>query len=205
MTDDGARGIHLVLSETGTVAVRVSSHSGEPIGGVPVFLQSAHRPLRERGVRDNGPVVFERVALGRHFVLLDRSDQAERHAVDVSHAGERIEIEIKVKMTGTIEGRVLDVSGTPVADVWVTAVPAQLSLTALAANGKRVLTDIEGRFAFARLKPESYSVTGNSAWGETQPTVVETGGTAQLVHRQYGSVSGTVRDRYGNPVTSFCS
>ena len=113
---------------------------------------------------------------------------------------------------GSIRGVVLDAAGSPAANVWVNAEQAAgdsprsaLPATALSGASKRVLTDLDGRFALDGIAAGArYSVRALDPHGSAvvQRDVAPTD-NLQLRLLAPGSIAGVVVDRAGRPVTNF--
>ena len=115
--------------------------------------------------------------------------------------------------SGRITGRVLDTAGMPMADVWVTAKPADsstnrydelLNVVTHAAE-RRTLTNDDGRFAIGGLLETAVFLIAASPalGGETHVDDVAVGQDVRVVLATPGKVSGTVLDEAGRSPAYF--
>jgi hypothetical protein len=124
----------------------------------------------------------------------------------------------RVEMTyggyaGRIVGRVLDSSGMPLENVWVTAQGSgvnrndigQMLTPVTHANERRSLTNADGRFALDGLmETATFSVVASHALGgEARVEGVSVGRDVELRLTAPGRVGGVVLNDDGRPVTHF--
>lgn len=134
---------------------------------------------------------------------MTRVASGETTRVDVQYGGYR----------GRIAGRVLDESGAGVENVWVQAKPADaqgdpfadMQQLKLLREGRRALSDVEGRFELHGLA-ESGTFVVTAQWplgGEAKVEGVRAGGAIDLLLQALGSLSGTAVNAEGQPVVQL--
>lgn len=214
--------LELVLERGGVIAGRVVSDGGAPVPWAQVVVRAASRATdfsgqsQARGGRSEKDGSFEIKGLSRtELELLAATDDASSDVVRVDLTGrDRVDgIEIKLSITGTIAGRVVDGEGEPAADVHVMLIPdwssgIDSSRFALR-NVQTRTTDGGGGFKFGGLEPGTFVLrpmrdTNNAMMWQVGGTKAKTGDSGvELVLLAEGGVKGNVVSERGDAVKSF--
>ncbi len=172
-------GVHIELSPPATVRGRVEDEHGKPVSGVTVRSEGPGT-RRSQNSSDDGRFELTGLAPGRHRITArvqwakmrkpgttDDDVQGERVELE---AGDTAEITLVVESQGaSIQGVVVDESGTPIADAFVRA-ERQSDSAAASASRKQVkarwggwdeqpvMTDDEGRFEISGLPQTKHTL-----------------------------------------------
>jgi hypothetical protein len=218
--------VELVVEGSGTIVVEAKTTAGVPVNDLRVSASAV--PLGP--VVDAVPVTkvpAEVLGDGRfrigpllagHYVISAddginpgvRSGEGEQDEI-VVRDGEVTHAVLVFDRGGSIRGVVLDGSGAPAPDVWVSAEhsassPAAPSLVAgLSGASKRVLTDLEGRFTLDELAAQArYTVRALDPHGAAVVARdVAPSDPLELRLLAPGSIAGVLVDRSGQPITQF--
>ncbi len=170
----------------GRVAIRLCEPGTHPSGAVGSFTQ----PSRVGG----GTYEFETgVAAGAYDLLVDSSGFAILRRSVTFRAGEDLDLgEIRLESGVELSGRVLDVSGAPVAGATVRAIDA----------GARARTAADGRFRLSHVAPGTVAL-GVEIAGATAARVsvdaADGGDPCEIRLAGPGLVRGAVRGADGRP------
>jgi hypothetical protein len=211
----------VTLSSVGSIQVIVKDESGRANDEVAVSVLPADRGLNP-GIgepKGGGRYYIGPLAAGDYHVEIsdgvnpvlraDGADGAVRvrsgdvTSVSATYGGH----------SGRITGRVLDTAGMPMANIWVSAKPAnsatnrydELLNVVTHAEERRTLTNDNGRFAIGGLLETAvFLITASPALGgETHLDNVAVGQDVQVVLTTPGKLSGTVLDEAGRPPAYF--
>jgi protocatechuate 3,4-dioxygenase beta subunit len=181
--------IQINLSRGTVVKGRVTAVRGRSYvaGATVVLIAEAVRQVGRTG--DDGAYAFRDVALGPVRVIATHPDFADGEVSAVVQATGRADRpfelpDLELTDPGSIEGRVLDAEGRPVAGarVGVGLVPAYLPAGALPPDV--ALTDEQGRFTLSSLRPGRADVEAYHAQagrGRVPGVVVDSGRTTSNV------------------------
>ncbi len=218
-------GLRIELPASAELRGQVLDVKGRPVARVQVNVVAGARPQQQL-VADDGSFVFAHVPVGTHRVFATR-DGAPLRAPgtgDDDLQGERIELragEVEtVKLVveadaGRISGVVRDADGGPVSDAFIAASRESESAAAAAGDasirarfrggGERpLLTDADGRFVVAGLRPGKYTLRAERrGGGEALLEHVAPGSEAVLTIAATGRMAGTVTRPGGGAPEEF--
>ena len=186
--------IELELLAAGTLRVSVDA----PLVASTVVAagdDGLRRPAQRVGVQR---YLLEHLPLGSYEVSVPGATEPAR--VSLLHDGQVVAISLAVS-TAELAGRVLDERGQPVADAWVRVESTEVVGPGGAAPA--VLSDDHGEFVVRSLAPGRYRVDVTSVTGEASVDGARAGQHHEIVLASYGSLSGVVRTRRGDPVPAF--
>lgn len=186
----------LTLIGFGEVQVVVKSPSGLPVEGAEVLLAGV-----KQWSDANGAALFNKIRPGQYSVqskLPAHPDGTTSNYFTVQ-AGKVSEVVMTLQKRGTILGRVFAPDGvTPVAEVVVS----------LGWNGRRMLTDRQGRFSFSSLSIGSYYLEARVK-GQLRASPISVMLSAEgevkehhFVLLPFGTVTGTISDSNGAPAAN---
>lgn len=223
-------GVAIELQDQASLAGDVVDERGQPLAGVTVFIK-AHKPGRgggeaevtiEAGKRydrvttdDRGRFRFDGLAAGAYVpevrdhvgALPDPAAPTRPERAEITLAEREAKTGVRlvaVGLTGTISGRVVDPSGQPVADAWVTARFDDSGLRkieyttgddgALARpTGPPALTDDAGRFTLTRLRANgNYLVAAEQGALRGESAKVAVGSQVTVVLTPLATLTGAV-------------
>lgn len=215
--DGGVAEIDIELSAGGSISGLVVDDGGAPVGSVSVIARGdswSWSGNTRTQTRDDGTFTIEGIAPGKYRVIATRGwfsqlrspgttdDDLQGESVSVE-AGEIAEVKLVVEdQSAEIRGRVLDESGQPVTDAFVTtsretdsARGSGWSTRAVRWQFSRqpILTDLDGNFTVTGLSPGNYTVRAyRRGGGEALARHVKTGGEVTLTIPAASSISGKV-------------
>jgi protocatechuate 3,4-dioxygenase beta subunit len=214
----------IVLDDGGSIAGVVVDDQGTPVADARVNAQGDRWEWRGMGerTRDDGTFTIEGLAAGSYRVQASRgwSDemrkpgttdddvQGERTTVA---AGQTAHVRIVVESrTGTIAGVVVDTTGAPIPDAYLSTERESDAAGAIAGSAMRssrwggwdkkpVVTDQAGAFKVTDLSPGNYTIRayrrgGGEAFAEHIPVGTK---RAKLVMKPTGSIAGVVKLKDG--------
>jgi hypothetical protein len=167
------REIVLHTSAQGSIRVALAAAGARP-DNLRVFARG-DSGMALPGVEQQGHFVFEALPLGHYEVYVELPSSGSRSAAVLDHDGQLLTLELGMPSLGSIEGRVVDSSGTPVADAWVRVDPvAALARPPLVAD-EPVLSNDHGEFRFVNLARGAYDVSArtSSAGSERHDVMVD--------------------------------
>ena len=155
----------------GTIQVRVSNP--EVADGPILIFANAGSILPLRARQSGREFIFDDVPVGDYRVhAFDAAEEAE--PVSIRRAGEIATVQVTLRERGSISGRVVDASGTPVSEAWVAhsreSVPEGETMV-----GPPVLADENGAFTLPVTVGAAYSIVVNSPAGEARRHGVRSG------------------------------
>lgn len=214
----------LVLDDSGAIAGNVVDSQGSAVGGITVRGQALANRAWSRFTSMNktqpdGSFEIDNVRPGEYRVVAQRgwgnqlrkpgtTDDDQQGEVVTVAIGKTATVNLVVEaQTGVIEGTVLDTSGAPAPDAYVSAAResdaagaqrTSVSQTRWSWDNKAVMTALDGTFALEKLSPGNYTVRAyRKGGGEALAEHVAVGSTARLQIRPTGSISGTVTSAAG--------
>ncbi len=217
----------LVLEDGGTIKGVVVDAQGKGVDDITIDA----RPLGERywwnqnEIKSDakGEFAVEAVRAGDYRVIARRGwgDELRKPGTtDDDKQGEKVTVAVgkvvTVKLlvetqTGVIKGSVVDASGTPVSDAFISAARESDAAGAQQSsarstrgfwgdNEKPVLTGVDGTFVVTRLAPGTYALRAyRKGGGEALVEHIAVGATARLQIKPTGSIEGVAR-RDGGPL-----
>ncbi|HEX3761519.1 MAG TPA: carboxypeptidase-like regulatory domain-containing protein [Kofleriaceae bacterium] len=238
----GAPDVVLRVTPGGSIAGRVVDGAGKPVAGIGVIAteisRGEHITIRNGAITSgaqaatdgSGAYQIGGLAPGTYRLgALDRGRslalRGEPPSVELAASEHKTGVDLAIdRPDGVISGTVTGPDGTPVADVWVSAVPDLLaSLTGgPRSSGMRTvavdrgdgaggdtslppaLTDAQGHYAIRGLTPATYAVVAEAQRGQLRARVgdVHPDATVDLRLTALGSLSGTVTGP-GGPTALF--
>ena len=208
----------LVLDAAGSIKGTVVDADGRPVGGVDITAQLTDGSGRGWGTTladDRGAFTIEGLRPGEYRVTAQRGwiDQLKKPGTtDDAVQGEKVGVRAGQVATtrlvveapaGTITGIVIDATGAPIGDAFVSAAResdaagasrSSVQDTRWSWSDRPVITDIDGTFTVAKLAPGAYTVRAyRRGGGEAVAEHVPIGGTARLQITPTGSLEGVVR------------
>jgi len=208
----------LVLEDGGSIKGIVVDETGAPVRGIDVHARltaGGGRGWGDKKSDDAGAFVLEGLRPGDYRVTAQRgwsTTLRKPGTTDDAKQGEKVSVRanqaatvrlVVEALSGTITGTVVDGTGAPVGDAFVSA--ARESDAAGAKNSsvgdtrwswdeKPVLTSTDGAFAITKLPPGVYTIRAyRRGGGEAVAEHVAIGGTAKLQIKQTGSIAGVAR------------
>lgn len=210
------------LKPMGNIEVTVKSPKGKPMSGLFVSAVAADgapgAPASEIG---GGQYRIGPIAAGAYYVnVTDGVSPIVRAAGGGAkgelqlRGGETAKLEVEFGgYDGKISGRVLSGPDAPAPGVWVHAVPESFDPrdlytmaqnARLAAEGRRVLTDGDGRFELTGLaETGSYWIIAERSLGGQAKKAAKPGDSVVILLEAPETVGGVVLDEGGHPVTRF--
>jgi hypothetical protein len=205
----------LVLDDAGSIAGTVVDSQGAAVAGVEVVARdnTSQRGSPGSRSRPDGTFVIENVIPGSYRVVAYQGRYAELRKPGASEndklgepvtvvAGKQASVKLVVEaQNGTIKGSVVDVSGAPATDAYVTAARENESAGGSGQSvrqsrwggDKPVVTSVDGTFTLAKLAPGNYTVRAfRRGGGEAFVEHIPVGGTAKLQITATGSITGMV-------------
>ncbi len=187
---DGRATATLRLAGTASIVATVRERGGDVVDGLSVAAAVQSSPIAQAAAPAAGRPLpgidaFRAAPLGqgryrvaplkpgRYEVRVEDGTNPTVRASYTLATGDALKPTIEIDRSGQIRGHVVDDSGGPVADAWVTAdAPApdgSLVLPLMLGAGRRVLTDREGRFVIDHLAAGStlYTVHVEEPSGNT--------------------------------------
>ncbi|MHC5210608.1 MAG: carboxypeptidase regulatory-like domain-containing protein [Planctomycetota bacterium] len=168
----------------------------EPVEG-PVDTEHGRIAARTDAA---GRFVIKGLAPGQGIAALD--ERAAPSPLAVLEETETFTLDVTLTLGppgAAVEGRVVDVAGSPVADAQVVVRPPDPGMSPVV----RVLSDADGRFAVSGLPAGALTVEASASSGTVREVVVgvPAGGTGQvtIVLPVAASLAGTVIDAAGRP------
>lgn len=216
----------LVLDDVGTLSGVVVDANGRPVAGIDINtrLLTGGRAswAGDHSTDDAGAFTIEGMRPGDYRVYAQRgwSDTLRKPGTtDDAKQGERVTIRpsqvATVKLvveaqTGVIKGLVLDSSGAPVGDAFVSAARESDAAGAQRTNVqdtrwqwqvKPVITAVDGKFTVDKLSPGTYTLRAfRKGGGEAIAEHIEVGATdAKLQIKPTGSIEGIATGPSGPP------
>ena len=205
-------GVEIRLEEGATVAGRVVSKAGEPVGWASVRVAptgegQGQGDIRQTVAGEDGTFSLTGVPRKKaQAVAIHETATSETVDVDLT-AGDRRDLELKLDLDGTISGVVVDPRGEPVPEAMVSARPNARGLAALSRRGRgewglrgraQELTDAGGRFVLRGLREGDYQLRASRTgapgrnW-QQDPVDAEVGDqNVKIVLPEDGSVVGRV-------------
>lgn len=199
----GENPIEVRLAASPGISGRILNLEGVPVSGALVqavpwlarWSEASGRELREARSGEDGRFRLDRVGEGiwRVRVLAQGYAPLERSRVAVDEHG-TAPLELVVQEAATLDGRVLDRDGGPVAG-------ASVRLGGDPAGPREALTAEDGRFHLEGLprglvRIEAEHPAGGWGWVETNPAA----GTVEIVLEPVGSIEGRATGAQGEPL-----
>jgi protocatechuate 3,4-dioxygenase beta subunit len=190
----GIDGLELVLPRAATIEGHVRDAEGQPVPDVQVLAN----PLgKQRGsgrtfTDTEGAYTIGELAGARYQLLAEGMEDSAAPTIDVEAGGSATIDLVVPRRDLTIDGRVVDSHGSPVADVSVSAIREHYRGWAYR-DIPWVATDAHGRFEVQNLAEGTYRVTGTR--GDTIEGEVEgvaAGTTVEIVLQPLASITGMV-------------
>jgi hypothetical protein len=157
-----ARGLAQTIEGTAS-----NSATGQPLDGVKISVESGGKTVGEAATDAQGVFRLEGLAAGEYRALFSKRgfeapprDDAARKPF-VLTGGQAIHLEIRMTPMAKISGRVLDGSGTPVAQAFVQVLGGRA--------GYDDTTDAQGKFAFDEIPPGTYRLWARAPKGFQPP------------------------------------
>jgi hypothetical protein len=214
------RGTHrweITIDPRGYIDLSVKAPSGEPNDEVWAYAErtDAKGPPGTAERYDRGRYRIGPLAVGKFHVQVRDGANPSVHAQDVQvRAGQVTNLEITYGAhDARITGRVLDASGDPVADVWVSAEASDVEHDnftrdleyATRAERRRVYTDDHGRFEVGGLDPRGtyHVVVTRPLGGEQRRSGVRPGQDVEVVLPRTATIAGRVLESDGSPSVRF--
>jgi hypothetical protein len=217
--------VTLELSGSGMIVVDARTAQGAPVDDLqvsaraitPMSAADARSAPREHAVQlGRGRFRLGPLASGVYVVTAEdgvnppiQHGAAPGSEIAVSD-GATARVQLQVPREGVIRGRVVDAVGGPAANVWVmpkreSDAPASALIPMQLSEGKRVLTDREGKFAIAGLAPDARYVLRASRPSGTAAITrgVVPGTTVAITLPAAGAISGIAVDANGAPLPHF--
>lgn len=221
LVDSDVDDVRIELPGEGSVRGQVVDERGEPVANVNVELASREAKYVWGGgtsgmSADDGTFLLEHIPPGKYRITASRGwtstlrkpgttdDDVQGEPLDVE-ADEVTQVTLEVEARGaSIRGRVVDGSGGPVADAFISATRTSDSAAATAASNRRqvrwgqwgqqpVLTDTDGTFELPDLTEGTYVVRANrKGGGEGLAEGCHTGAACEVVIRETGVLRGQV-------------
>jgi hypothetical protein len=153
--------------------------------------------------RDGDEFVFDALSLDTYEVSSEPAGVGPQPRAELTRDGQVAELVVRLAEPETLSGWVLDEAGQGVPDVWVSA-SVHDSQYADWRPAAPVLSDAQGAFVLLGLLPGRYDIAAKGGGGEAQLEAVPSGGSGVRLRLQaYGSVSGSVTNAAGEPVSDF--
>lgn len=206
-------GVRIELPASAELRGQVRDAQGRAVARAQVHVIAGTRP-QQLPADDQGNVVFPHVPIGTHRVFASRDGAPLRApgSGDDDLQGEMVELRAgaveTVKLVveadaGRISGVVRDADGGVVSDAFITArresesaaaAPGDASFRRFRGGGEApLLTDSDGRFVVAGLRPGRYTLRAERrGGGEALLEHVEPGSDAVLTIAETGALAGTV-------------
>ncbi len=219
--------ITLTLQRGGVIEGRVVDEHGQAVAGATVRV-SGLRWRNSASTGDDGHFRIDAVEAGEHRVFASEDWQAQMRAPGSSdddiqgervtvRDGEAARVELRVEsQSGRIRGRVVDDTGGPVDDAFLTSTRERDSAAAAAAGNRErarwggwdrppVLTDADGEFTLEQLAAGKHTIVAmRKGGGEGVVEHVEVGSTGVVVTIAAGGrIAGTVGSSSGASPTRF--
>lgn len=174
----------LLVDDVGTIRCTVADSDGRPAPRIEVNVNGEGSFLEQVWSGDDGVFSLDGVPAGHYSLSPRENNLAATRDVEVEvHAGQTTNARLElIPRDGSIHGTVVDGTGAPIADAYVTAA------------GTAVTTDTAGAFEIRSLRGrQSYEVTAYRAGGGFASVGdVEVGATVRLQLRTPGSIEGIV-------------
>lgn len=202
VTLDAAEPTVIVLTASGLASIRATLQSGaRGLGRSAVFARRGQE-LPVQAVRESDEFVFDNLELGsyRVYVGIGIEEPAKARRVELTQAGQVVDVSLDLPAPLAISGRVLDARRQPVPDTWVHATTAEPMRAEVWDDA--VLTDELGAFTVADLSPGHYELRATHSSGEgSAQTEAGAQGVVVLLEGQ-AALAGTVTAMTGEPVTN---
>jgi hypothetical protein len=166
----GTKGVELKLPGLGTIDGTLVGFTKAPT--LMAFMTNDDDMMNAVPLRATGTVKkfsFANVPVGQYSIMA-RSDDGYATGEATVRIGAKAEVTLTNKGVGTVEGRVVDEKGAPVADI-----------RCMGGGGRATQSDSDGRFKLEHVSAGQTSVVCFNTTGRAQgSTTVEAGGTAHI-------------------------
>jgi hypothetical protein len=189
-----AQPVELKLRPSGTI----HAHVKVPLAGLMVVAKAADGVQEVGRAAGGNSFTFSSLALGRYEVSV--LGATESVPAQLHYDGQILELNLPAS-SASLSGQVVDEREQPVVDAWVQAYGAEAFVPTQGTPA--VLTDTNGSFTISNIATGRWRVTVTSSSGEATLEGAETGKYQHIRLTSYGSISGTVVSKSGEPVTSF--
>jgi hypothetical protein len=194
--------IELHAYGSGSIRARIEGGSAFDLSAL-TLLARGHREGLELAQHLSDGLVLPELPLGSYDIISEPFVEGSQQCVDLTRDGQTVEIALSLGAPQTLSGWVVDEQGQGVPDVWVNARPQSGNLGPPRPTSP-VLSDMEGAFSLTGLLRGPYQIQVSTARGEGHLDNVPSGSRAvRVALREYGSVTGTLRDAAGAPVPEF--
>jgi protocatechuate 3,4-dioxygenase beta subunit len=200
VTEAAAPHVILRAYPEGALRVRIENAAQFELQALPLVARGKTEAVL--GELEADAFVFEPLALGRYEIASESAAPGSGQVVELTRAGEVVELTLQLPSAHTISGRVVDDDGQGVPDAWVRA--ALASLDARVRPVTPVLTDGQGAFSLPGLVPGRYRLMASSGQGEALLDDVASDGRGVLLRLpSYGSLTVSLLSAAGSPVGDF--
>ncbi len=191
LQQDSVASILLRARSFGTIYARVVQSAHGSANELGVFARLAGG-FPVQSVPHSSGFVFERMPLGRYevYVNLPTANGHPTEAV-LQHQGQIIELDLDAPLSLSIEGQVLDESGAPWIDAWVTARPVDALARTSTSTDRPTLTDERGEFVLRALTAGQYDLQVQGVSGTGSLKAVKAG-SSDVVIRKSPPIASTV-------------
>jgi protocatechuate 3,4-dioxygenase beta subunit len=142
---------------TGALRVRLDGSGGFELRTLGVLARSAKQLLVAE--RRGDEFLFEQLVLGVYEVAIDSAAPGSGRRVELTRAGELLELSLPLPAPQTISGRVVDETGQGVPDAWISVVGGSSFEHLRPATP--VLSDAVGEFVVSGLLPAQYELSAS--------------------------------------------
>ncbi len=213
----GATDVVMVAKPVGEIAVHVVTAQGKALDGLSVTAIAADgMPSNLTDELGNGMYRVGSLLTGSYAVYVSdgvnpRVRAGGRDGLSSVRAGETTRLEVKFGgYAGRITGRVLDGAGAPLENVWVQATSDDanqdpthfMQEMRIVAEGRRALTDAEGRFELSGLAGDgAYDLKAElPLGGAAKQERVKAGANVDIVMQALATLAGVAVDAKGEPI-----
>jgi protocatechuate 3,4-dioxygenase beta subunit len=212
LAQGGEEQIDLLLPAGVPVSGRLVDGDQKPVRGscsiAEVDGQAAPSMLAETSKSTagaDGRFRIEHMPPGRHVIAVAAPGYKPKR-VDVTVGTKPVDVgEVALETGLVIRGRVVDESGTPVADAELEATPAPVARRVYDESPQRSSrSEADGRFVVGGLTEGTYDVTAQAyGFGRVVKPIVAGASNVVLTLQAAGLITGLVVDEAGKPVTDY--